>query len=378
MLDLSKTRENIDSVDKQIVALFEERMTLAKEVAEYKRETGKPVLDREREQKKLQALTLLATNEYNKYPIEELFTQIMSISRKYQYSLLSSCGDDLSFERKDKLPINNTTSVIFFGETGSHTEQAMKDYFGTSIKSYSASTFKAVMDAVHNKEADYGVLPIENSSTGGIQDIYDLLTGYDNYIVGEHILKIEQVLVGLAGSSIGSLKKVYSHPQGLLQCASFFDANPNVKAVPYHSTSASAKKIVEDNDYESAAIASKSAAHYYGLTILKENLNYENTNSTRFIVIAQDRLYLSNANKVSICFELPHESGSLYNMLSHFIYNNLNMTKIESRPIKGRPWEYRFFVDFEGNLTDSGVKNAILGIQEEAVSLKILGNFLTV
>lgn len=378
MLDLSKTRQNIDSVDKQIVALFEERMALAKEVAEYKRETGKPVLDRKREQQKLEELTILATNEYNKYPIEELFTQIMSISRKYQYSLLSSCADDLTFKREDKLPINDTTSVIFFGETGSHTEQAMKDYFGTAIKSYSANTFKAVMDAVHNKEASYGVLPIENSSTGGIQDIYDLLTHYDNYIVGEHILKIEQVLVGLADSSIDCLKKVYSHPQGLLQCSSFFDNNPNIKAIPYHSTSASAKKILEDNDCESAAIASKSAADYYGLTILKDNLNYENTNSTRFIVIARDRLFLTNANKVSICFELRHESGTLYNMLSHFIYNNLNMTKIESRPIKGRPWEYRFFVDFEGNLTDPGVKNAIFGIQEEAVSLKILGNFLTV
>lgn len=378
MPDLSKTRESIDFIDKQIVTLFEERMALSKQVAEYKRKTGKPVLDKEREKQKLEALKNLVTNEYNKYPIEELFTQIMSISRKYQYSLLSTEFDELKFQKIEKLPIDDKTSVIFFGETGSYTEQAMKDYFGTFIKSYSSNTFKNVMDAVQNKEADYGVLPIENSSTGGIQDIYDLLTNYDNYIIGEHFLKIEQALVGLPGSTIDCLKRVYSHPQGLLQCASFFDTHPDIKAIPYHSTSASAKKILESNDTECAAIASRQAADYYGLTILKEKLNDENTNSTRFIILANKSLYLSNANKVSICFELPHESGTLYNMLSHFIYNNLNLTKIESRPIQGRPWEYRFFVDFEGNLTDPGVKNAIYGIQEEAVSLKILGNFLTV
>ncbi len=379
MKDLLEIRDEIDKIDKQMVALFEERMTLTQEVAQYKSKTGKAVLDKEREHSKLETLQSFVKSEYNKYPVKELFTQIMSMSRKYQYSLIPSYCAELVFKKVDRLPLNTDSKVVFFGEPGSYSEQAMVEYFGEQPKNcFHLGKFKEVMEAVHNGEADYGVLPIENSSTGGIHDIYDLLISYDNYIVGEHIVKIDHSLIGLSGASIDTLKKVYSHPQGILQCAPFLEENPHIKPIEYFSTAAGAKKVLEDNDITQAAIASPRAASYYGLTVLKEKLNYESSNSTRFIIISNQKIYLEEANKVSICFELPHESGTLYNMLSHFIYNNLNMTKIESRPISGRPWEYRFYVDFEGNLLDSGVKNAINGIKEEAVGLKILGNFATV
>ena len=376
MRDLLEIRDDIDKIDKQIVALFEERMALTQGVARYKSKTGKAVLDRERENSKLETLQGLVTSEYNKYPVKELFTQIMSMSRKYQYSLIETYSSELAFAKTDKLPFTNQTKVMFFGEPGSYSEQAMLEYFcNTEVSSSPASTFKEVMEAVHCGDADYGVLPIENSSTGGIQDIYDLLIHYDNYIVGEHVVKIDHALIGLEGSSIETLKKVYSHPQGIMQCADFFEENPQIEPIKYLSTAAGAKKVLEDKDVTQGAIASLRAASYYGLSVLKEKLNNQSSNSTRFIIISNQKIYLENANKVSICFELPHESGTLYNMLSHFIYNNLNMTKIESRPISGRPWEYRFYVDFEGNLQDAGVKNAINGIKEEAVGLKILGNF---
>ena len=136
-----------------------------------------------------------------------------------------------------------------------------------------------------------------------------------------------------------------------------------------------ARKVKEDGKKEQAAIGSRHAAEYFGLEILDDNISSSQTNSTRFIIVSGKKLYTPDADKISICFELPHASGTLYNMLSHFIYNNLNMTKIESRPIVGRNWEYRFFLDFEGNLNDGAVKNALRGIREEAKNMKILGNY---
>lgn len=136
-----------------------------------------------------------------------------------------------------------------------------------------------------------------------------------------------------------------------------------------------ARKVAEEKDKSQAAIASEYAAQLYGLEVLKKGVNQSNTNSTRFIIVTNQKIFLKDAGKVSICFEVPHESGSLYHMLSHFIYNNLNMNKIESRPIEGRNWEYRFFVDFEGNLADGAVKNALRGLRDEAANMKILGNY---
>ncbi|MBR3771893.1 MAG: bifunctional chorismate mutase/prephenate dehydratase, partial [Clostridium sp.] len=228
-----------------------------------------------------------------------------------------------------------------------------------------------------NGNAYYGVLPIENSSTGGITDIFDLLIDYDNYIVGEHELKVDQCLIGLPGTKIEQIEKVYSHEQGLLQCAKFLEEHKNIQQIPYMSTAISAKKVSEDKNPAQAAIASKRAAKCYGLEVLAENINQEVMNATRFIVVCREQICLKDSNKVSICFQLPHECGSLYNMISNFIYNNLNMTKIESRPIEGKKWEYRFFVEVEGNLIEPGIQNALFGIQEEASRCRILGNFKT-
>lgn len=378
MPDLSLIRENIDKIDSQMVELFEKRMALTKEVAKYKMETGKAVLDKERESQKLTTLAALVKEPYNAYPVKELYTQIMSMSRKYQYSLIKSYGKELTFESLPALPVTEATKIAFFGEKGSYTEQAMEEYFGAGVQSFSGKTFKEVMEAVHTRKADYGVLPIENSSTGGIFDIYDLLVEYDNYIISEHIVPIRHALLGLPGAELSNIRTVYSHPQGIQQCSGFFESHPEITPVEYLSTALGAKRVLEEGKKENAAIASLRAAEHYGLIPLMECLNRESTNSTRFIIIGHEKVYLEGAGKVSLCFELPHESGTLYNMLSHFIYNNLNMTKIESRPISGRPWEYRFFVDVEGSLKDAGMKNAITGIKEEAEGLKILGNFTTV
>ena len=378
MIDLQKSREKIDEIDKKIVELFEDRMKVAKDVAEYKISVDKPVYDKQREIDKLSKLKDRASNEFNRHGVEELFTQIMSMSRKLQYGLVSHKSADEDFKKVPQINVNEKTKVIFFGERGSYTEQAMEEYFGQEVDSFPTNDFRQVMQMIKEGKAEYGVLPIENSSTGGIGDIYDLLIEYNHNIIGEHIIKVNQTLMGLKGAKISDIKTVYSHQQGLMQCSKFFEEHKNIEQKEYKSTSASAKKVLEDNDPTKAAIASIRAAKTYGLEILQEKVNYESKNATRFIIITGQKIYLETANKVSICFELPHESGTLYNMLSHFIYNSLNMTKIESRPIAGKRWEYRFFVDFDGNLNEAGVRNALNGIREEATSLRILGNFHSV
>lgn len=378
VVDLKESRAKIDEIDKEIVRLFEERMDVATDVAAYKRSTGKKVLDPAREEEKINSLTALTDNEFNKMAVEELFRQIMSISRKYQYKVLGSENDSiLTFKQVDELDVDNDTRIACFGEAGAYTEQAMEEIFGKDINSINKLTFKEVIEAVANGEAKYGVLPIENTTTGGITDIYDLLPDYDVSIVAEHVVKVEQALLGKKGAKIEDIRTVYSHPQGLMQCAKFLEEHSYMTTKSYNSTSGGAKKVAEDDDMTQAAIASTRAGKIFGLEVLQESINYESENYTRFIVISNKKIFLSNANKISLLFEIKHQAGSLYNMLANFYYNDLNLTKIESRPIENKTWEYRFFVDIEGNLNDPAVSNALACINEYASKVYVLGNITT-
>ena len=232
------------------------------------------------------------------------------------------------------------------------------------------------MSAIDEGSADFAVLPIENSTAGIVSEIYDLLVEFENYIVGEQIIRIEHCLLGVPGTQETEIRTVFSHPQSLMQSARYL-AGKDWKQISMPNNAFAAQKVAEDGDKGQAAIASAYAGKVYGLEVLQRGVNQAEDNSTRFIIVTNQKIFEKNADKVSICFELPHTSGSLYHMLSHFIYNNLNMTKIESRPIEDRKWEYRFFIDFEGNLADSAVKNALRGLRDEARNMKILGNYVS-
>ncbi len=375
MIDLKESRKNIDEIDRQIVALFEQRMRETNEVAKYKLETGKAVYDKMREDEKLEILSGLSSNAFNRRAVIELFSQIMSISRKYQYGFLPSSDWLSDFQKVERLPVTKTTKVCYFGMPGSNTQQAMEDFFGEDICGISCPTFQSVMEAVERGDADYGVLPIENSSTGGITANYDLLLNYSNSIIGQYVNRIDHCLLGLPGARTEDIKKVYSHPQGLLQCRVFLKEHPEMNPVECADTATGAKKVAADGDISQAAIAAERAAKEYGLQVIEDGIQQEKNNSTRFIMIGRNPVYLDDSDKLALCIELPHECGSLYRILSHFRFNDLNMTQIESRPIKGKTWEYRFFVDIEGNLEDPAVQNALRGIREEAKSIRILGNF---
>ena len=375
-MDLLELRGRIDEIDQQIVALYEKRMEVSKQVAEYKIETGKRVFDKAREEEKIQKVKSLTHNDFNSHGIEELFEQIMCMSRKLQYQLISEHGglNKLPFIKVDCLETQKAR-VVFQGAEGAYSQAAMHQYFGDQIDSFHVDTFRDAMMAIDEGSADFAVLPIENSTAGMVSEIYDLLVEFENYIVGEQIIKIEHCLMAVPGTELSDIKTVYSHPQSLMQSARFLNNHPDWRQISMQNNAFAARKVADEKDKTQDAIASEYAAKLYGLEILKKGVNQSDTNSTRFIIVTNQKIFLKDAKKVSICFEVAHESGSLYHMLSHFIYNNLNMNRIESRPIENRNWEYRFFIDFDGNLSDSAVKNALRGLREEARNMKILGNY---
>jgi len=231
------------------------------------------------------------------------------------------------------------------------------------------------MKEVEAGAADYAVLPIENSSAGAVTHNYDLLIKYHNYIVAETFLSVDHALLGLSEAKEGDIQTVFSHPQALMQCSEFLNANRDWRQISVENTAVAAKKVFEDGDPSQAAVASEIAGKIYGLKVLKSSVNHNKNNTTRFIILSREPVYREDAAKISISFELPHKSGSLYNMLSNFIYNGVNMMMIESRPILGRNWEYRFFVDIEGNLSDASIQNALKGISEEGSNMRVLGNY---
>lgn len=374
-MDLLECRNKLDVIDKQIVKLFEERMDICGKVAETKIASGKAVYDAEREKQKLDAVSAMADSEFNQVAVRELFSQMMSISRKYQYSILAEHGRamKLGFERLDQLPMEGVR-VVHQGVEGAYSHAAAIQYFGEKAEIYHVARFEDAMKEVQLGNADYAVMPIENSSAGAVIDMYDLLTRYDNYIVAETFLPVNHALLGVPGAKLSDVKTVFSHPQALMQCSAFLNDN-GLKQISVENTAVAAKRVVEEGDKSQAAIASEIAGKLYGLELLKPFIQNNQGNTTRFVILANRKVYQKDAGKISLFFELPHTSGSLYNMLGNFIFNHVNMMMIESRPIPGKNWEYRFFVDIEGNLQDAGVKNALRGIGAEAQNFKILGNY---
>ncbi len=375
-MDLQQLRRDIDRIDSELVRLYEERMEVSSKIADYKIANGKKVYDRDRENQKLKAVRDMAGSEFNKTGVEELFMQLMSMSRKLQYQKLQEQGASL---RLPFIPIDSLGTdkcrVCYQGAEGAYSEAATVRYFGEGVHSFHVETFRDAFGCLEDGSADYAVLPIENSTAGIVSEVYDLLTEYECYIVAEQIIDIRHCLLGIKGATLQDIKTVYSHPQSLMQSARFLSEHSDIEQISMKNNAFAARKVAQDNDRSKAAIAGSRAAEVYGLDIIEEGINQAQSNSTRFIIVTNQKVFLKGAGTISLCLEIPHEAGSLYHIMSHFIYNNLNMTKIQSRPIEDRNWEYRFFIDFEGNLEDGSVKSALRGLREEARMMKILGNY---
>ncbi len=281
---------------------------------------------------------------------------------------------DESYKIVDKLPFDEDTKVVFAGVPGAYAEAAMFKFFGEDVNSYHVMKFQEVVNEVCAGNAAYGIIPIENSSAGFVSGSYDIIRQSGVKIVAEVILDIEHALLGLPDSSLSEIKKVYSHIQGLQQCKDFIDSHGLLQA-SVDNTALAAKKVKESGCKDYAAIASERAAELYGLKVLARRINFNSDNSTKFAVVAKEKVALSVSDKISICFSAPHKCGSLYKIMGFIMENGLNMTNIESRPSLKKKWEYYFYVNFEGKLSDANVQNALGAIKQETEECIVLGTF---
>ncbi len=374
--NLDEIRNDLRDIDIKIADLFEKRMSYAAEMGYAKKAVNAEVYDKNREDENIAFITGKYSNPFVVKGLEEVMIQMMSISRKYQYHLVRQRDRYIEnyFTEVPKLMMFPDTRVVYPGVAGSFSEMACIKYFGEDVDRYSVVNFKEVPQALNEGYADYGILPIENSSAGDVTGVYDILLENDVCIVAEVFVKVNHCLLGVKGSKISDIKTVYSHPQGLRQSAPFLE-KLGAERVSVENTAIAAEMVAKDGIKSQAAVASTKAAEIYGLDILEEGINFDSSNETRFVVLSKKRQYCSDAAKISVSFSLLHESGTLYNILSHFLYNGLNLSHIESVPLPDKQWEYRFYIDISGNLHDPEVKNALQGMRAEVADFKILGNY---
>lgn len=269
----------------------------------------------------------------------------------------------------------NNKIVGFQGTAGSFSEEALLHYFGENQKRQEYAKFEDVFAALNEKHISYGVLPIENSSTGAISATYDLLKQYDCFIVGETYCSIHQHLIGLSETKLSEIKEVYSHIQGLEQCSNFLSRFPDWKLIPFHNTAVSARLVKESQTKTKVAIASARAAEVYDLALLEKNIQNQENNTTRFVIVGKELERNSSCNKFSAVLSLENRAGFLYGFLGAFAINHVNLVKIESRPSKEHAFQYYLYLDFEGDSESENVNRALSSIKNEAYDFRLLGAY---
>lgn len=263
-------------------------------------------------------------------------------------------------------------NVSFQGERGAYSEAAARSLFNENIKTASFATFAEVLDSTTKDKTEYSILPVENSLEGSVGESYDLLYSTSLNATGEVYHRIEHCLIGTG--KIDDVDTVYSHPQALGQCRKFIEEH-KMKTIPTYDTAGSVKIIKELNEKNCACIASKTASVIYDVPIIAENIANNLNNYTRFLILSKKESAITGNDKTSIIFSIKHESGSLYRIIESFHKNNVNLTKIESRPTRTNTWEYNFYVDFEGHQKDSKISEMLDKIKQDTLFLKILGSY---
>ncbi len=265
-------------------------------------------------------------------------------------------------------------TVAFQGEPGAYSESAVYQFFGSNVQVKPCKDFRDVFESVKNQEVQAGVVPVENSLEGSVNQNYDLFFKYDLKVCGEVIVKVAHCLITNPGATLDSIKTVYSHPQALAQCRSFLE-HLKYELIPAYDTAGSVKLIKEQKLQNAAAIASERAAEIYGMQILARDIADNKENYTRFFVLSKEDSPVTGKDKTSIIFSAKHEPGSLYHALGEFAKRKINLTRIESRPTKKTAWEYNFYLDFEGHRTEKKCAEALNALEKYAIFVKILGSY---
>ncbi|MBE6798203.1 MAG: bifunctional chorismate mutase/prephenate dehydratase [Ruminococcaceae bacterium] len=367
-MSLIDIRKEIDAIDRQLVPLIQKRMACSLKVAEIKRAENLPVYHPEREKQILDRVEDQG-GEYGQY-VRNIYRSIMTVSRALQNETLFI--DNCFAEKIASIPSSlEYKRVICQGAEGAFSHAAAINMFGDGKFEF-YKNFEDVFTAVSEDETAVGILPVENSTAGYVTNVYDLMLKYGHWIVKATALDVSQNLMSCG--ALNEIKTVYSHPHALKQCSRFIKEH-NLRAIEFENTALAAKYVAELNDPTVAAIGSATAGELYGLPIVSRAIQDETDNITRFIAISKNPFIDPSSNKVSLAFEIPHEKGSLYSMLGRFADLGLNLTKIESRPA-GHNFEYRFYIDFAGNVFDRKVQELLSSLEKELSYFVFLGNYV--
>ena len=351
-MNLEELRQQIDNIDREIVGLIADRARLSESIGEVKKQEGRQVQDRLREEAIIGKIKEMAREKGLKQTdIELIYRQIFIASKNMQETL-----------------------VAFQGELGAYSEEAAVNFFGSDIRLRPYETLENVFKAVEKDEAQFGIVPVENSIEGSISKTYDLLLDSPLQVCGETELRVSHCLISNHGVSLDSIKKIYSHPQALGQCQAFIK-HLKCELVPAYDTAGSVKMIKEKKIMDGAAIASRRAAVIYNMNIINCGIEDNANNFTRFFVLSKEDAPPSGNDKTSLVFSVKHRPGALYEFLKQLADNGINMTKLESRPTRQKPWVYNFYMDFEGHRLDEKVSMMLEQLEDYTIFFKVLGSY---
>ena len=380
-MELNNYREHLDTIDKELLRLFIERMAIAGEIAQWKQQNSMPVLDLRREKEKLRAMEEMSPQDLKEYSVS-LFSLMMELSRSYQNRIIHpASAETLAIEQalKETPQLFPETAIVACqGVEGAYSGIACEKLFKRPSIFY-FSSFDAVFSAIEKGLCRYGVIPVENSTAGTVNAVYDLMRKHDFRIVRSVRVKIDHNLLVKPGTKPEDIREIYSHAQAIAQCSAFLQSMPNVKVIPCENTAVAAKKVAESQDKGIAALSSRSCSKLYGLEILKADVQDSGNNHTRFICISKKLEIYPGADRTSLMMVLPHEPGSLYRLLSRFNALGINLTKLESRPMPERSFEFMFYFDLDtsvysprfiqlmGELPDISEEHEYLGSYSEVI-----------
>lgn len=375
-MDLLELRNRIDEIDGELTKLFEERMKTAALVGKYKQENNVPVFNREREREVLNNATASVSPELESYT-KTLYQTIFELSRSYQKRIIypESKFSKMLADATANTPVARPerASVACQGVEGAYSQFACDKMFAYPSITY-FSGFEDVFKAVGSGLCRYGVLPVENSTAGSVNKVYDLMNKYNFYITHSLKLFIGHTLLAPQGVEISDIKEVFSHEQALNQCSEYL-AKLGVKITVCENTAVAAKRVSESGRKDCAAIGSKDCAELYGLRVLKSGIQNTDNNYTRFICISKNLEIYPGANKTSIMMTIPHKPGSLYNIISSFAALGLNMTKLESRPIPGTNFEFMFYFDIDASVYSENLRVLLNELEHDAEQFNYLGSY---
>ncbi len=372
-MNLEECRKNIDTIDNEILKLFVERMELVTSIADFKRENGMATEQKAREREILERVSSMAGEKYGDYA-RILFSTLMDLSKSYQNIKNSASSGKLAEKIKkalDETPklFPKNALVACQGIEGAYSQIACDKLFKNANILF-VKDFENVFNAVERGLCKYGILPIENSIHGTVNAVYDLMRNYNFHIVRCIKVKINHALMAKPGAKLSDIKEIISHEQALAQCSEFLKGHPDIKITVCENTAVAAKMVGESPRSDIAAISSPDCALYYGLNILDEAIANSDSNFTRFICISKELEIYPGADRISIIMNLPHTPGSLYSVISKFAALGLNLTKLESRPIAGKDFEFAFYFDLEASV----YSDEAIGILDE---LSVCGGNLT-